>query len=409
MGPMCRIETEHRRCSGPSATGFHGCATSSPMAAMRAANCAMPSRGMVTGPSRSSSDPTRPKALRCCRADGWSNARSPGSADADASPRTGRKPSKAPAPGPSSPASDSSHAGSQDIATQRKLLGRALRCRARPRLCREPPRVSHLFRAARGRGSDHRRPRSDEHSGHSARRLLGHLPATAGCLGRLPLRLPPGFHARRQAVHLHRRSVRPGSRPGPLDPSGQAHPRQPGRLRATGNPFVNRSGAKPEIWSYGHRNILGLAVHPGTAVLWEGEFGPRGGDEINIPEPGRNYGWPLVSWGDHYDGRKIPRPPTRPDLADAIYHWTPSISFSGIAFYTGDAFPAWRNNLLLAGLSSEALTRLSLDGARVMHEERIPMGERIRHVVSGPDGFVYLLTDEDRGRILRLKPADRRR
>src|SRR3954447_6149500 len=89
MGPMCRIETEHRRCSGPSATGFHGCATSSPMAAMRAANCAMPSRGMVTGPSRSSSDPTRPKALRCCRADGWSNARSPGSADADASPRTG--------------------------------------------------------------------------------------------------------------------------------------------------------------------------------------------------------------------------------------------------------------------------------------------------------------------------------
>src|SRR3954454_18397498 len=126
MGPMCRIETEHRRCSGPSATGFHGCATSSPMAAMRAANCAMPSRGMVTGPSRSSSDPTRPMALRCCRADGWSNARSPGSADADASPRTGRKPSKAPAPGPSSPASDSSHAGSQDIATQRKLLCRAL-------------------------------------------------------------------------------------------------------------------------------------------------------------------------------------------------------------------------------------------------------------------------------------------
>src|SRR3954452_17455341 len=93
------------------------------------------------------------------------------------------------------------------------------------------------------------------------------------------------------------------------------------------NPFVNRAGAKPEIWSYGHRNIQGLAVHPETGVLWEGEFGPRGGDEINIPEPDRNYGWPLVSWGDHYDGRKIPRPPTRPDLADAIHHWTPSISF----------------------------------------------------------------------------------
>jgi aldose sugar dehydrogenase len=173
------------------------------------------------------------------------------------------------------------------------------------------------------------------------------------------------------------------------------------------NPFVSRSGTKPEIWSYGHRNIQGLAVHPETGVLWEGEFGPRGGDEINIPEPGRNYGWPLVSWGDHYDGRKIPRPPTRPDLADAIYHWTPSVSFSGITFYTGDAFPTWRNNLLLAGLS-EALIRLTLDGTRVTGEERIPMDARIRDVVSGPDGFVYLLTDEDRGRILRLKPVNSR-
>jgi len=174
------------------------------------------------------------------------------------------------------------------------------------------------------------------------------------------------------------------------------------------NPFVNRTGAKPEIWSYGHRNIQGLAVHPESGVLWEGEFGPLGGDEINIPEPGRNYGWPLVSWGDHYDGRIIPRPPTRPDLADAIYHWTPAISFSGIAFYTGDAIPAWRGNLLLAGLASEALTCLTLDGTRVIGEERVPMGARIRDVVSGPDGFVYLLTDEDRGRILRLKPANDR-
>ncbi len=171
------------------------------------------------------------------------------------------------------------------------------------------------------------------------------------------------------------------------------------------NPFVNRKGARPEIWSYGHRNVQGLAIHPETGVLWEGEFGPSGGDEINIIEPGRNYGWPLVSWGDHYDGRKIPRPSTRPDLADAVRHWTPSISFSGIAFYTGEAFPAWRGNLLLAGLSSKALTRLTLDGARVAGEERIPIGERIRSVASGPDGFVYLLTDGERGRILRLRPA----
>jgi glucose/arabinose dehydrogenase len=174
------------------------------------------------------------------------------------------------------------------------------------------------------------------------------------------------------------------------------------------NPFVNRSDVKPEIWSYGHRNIQGLAVHPETGVLWEGEFGPRGGDEINIPEPGRNYGWPLVSWGDHDDGREIPKPPTRPDLADAIYHWTPSISFSGIAFYTGDAFPAWRGNLLLAGLASEALTRLTLDGTRVTGEKRIPMGERIRHIVQGPDGFVYILIDDAGGRILRLRPAEGR-
>ena len=169
---------------------------------------------------------------------------------------------------------------------------------------------------------------------------------------------------------------------------------------------MNRADAKPEIWSYGHRNSQGLAVHPQTGVLWEGEFGPRGGDEINVPEPGRNYGWPLVSWGDHYDGRKIPRPSTRPDLADAVRHWSPAISFSGIAFYAGDAFPAWRGNLLLAGLASETLTRLTLDGTRVTGEERIAMGERIRDVESGPDGFVYLLTDE--GRLLRLKPGDRR-
>jgi aldose sugar dehydrogenase len=174
------------------------------------------------------------------------------------------------------------------------------------------------------------------------------------------------------------------------------------------NPFVGRAGARPEIWSYGHRNMQGLAVHPQTGVLWEGEFGPRGGDEINIPEPGRNYGWPLVSWGDHYDGRSIPRPPTRPDLADAVHHWTPSISFSGIAFYAGEALPAWRGNLLLAGLASEALTRLTIDGNRVTGEERIPMGERIRDVASGPDGRVYLLTDSARGRVLRLRPADGR-
>jgi glucose/arabinose dehydrogenase len=169
------------------------------------------------------------------------------------------------------------------------------------------------------------------------------------------------------------------------------------------NPFfARRDGARPEIWSYGHRNIEGLTFHPDTGALWEGEFGPTGGDEINVIEPGRNYGWPLVSWGEHRDGKVIPRPPTRPDLVDAIHHWTPSVSFSGMTFYTGTEFPSWRGNLLLAGLASQALIRLTLDGTHVAGEERISMGERIRHVVQSPDGFVYILTDED-GRILRLR------
>ena len=171
------------------------------------------------------------------------------------------------------------------------------------------------------------------------------------------------------------------------------------------NPFVNRKDAKPEIWSYGHRNAQGLAVQPETGVLWEGEFGPLGGDEINLPEAGKNYGWPLVSWGKHYDGREIPNPPTRPDLVDAVHHWTPAISFSGMAFYAGDAFPGWRGNLLLAGLASQTLARLSIEGRRVTGEERIRIGTRIRHVVPGPDGLVYLLTDEDNGRVLRLSPS----
>ena len=128
------------------------------------------------------------------------------------------------------------------------------------------------------------------------------------------------------------------------------------------NPFVGRKDARPEIWSYGHRNPEGAAIHPKTGKLWENEFGPMGGDELNIPKAGANYGWPLVSWGRHYDGRSIPEPPTRPEFADAIYHWTPVISPSGMTFYTGEAIPGWRDNLLIGGLSSGAIIRLTLDG-----------------------------------------------
>lgn len=171
------------------------------------------------------------------------------------------------------------------------------------------------------------------------------------------------------------------------------------------NPFVGRSDALPEIWSYGHRNAQGADIHPITGRLWMHEHGPRGGDEINIPEAGSNYGWPLVSWGRHYNGEDIPDPPTRPDLAPAIYQWTPVIAPSGMAFYTADLLPQWRGNLLVGGLVSRGLVRLTLDGERVTGEERIDLGARIRAVRQGPDGAVYVLTDEDDGEILRLRPA----
>lgn len=173
------------------------------------------------------------------------------------------------------------------------------------------------------------------------------------------------------------------------------------------NPFVGQAEARPEIWSLGHRNIQGLAIHPTTGKLWEHEMGPRGGDELNIPVAGRNYGWPLVSWGTHYNLESIPLPPTRPDLADAIYHWTPVIAPSGMAFYTGDMFSGWRGSLLIGGLQAAGIVRLTLDGERVTGEERIGLGARIRDVRQGPNGFVYALVDASDGAILRLSPAAR--
>ncbi|MGH6824297.1 PQQ-dependent sugar dehydrogenase [Methyloceanibacter sp.] len=168
------------------------------------------------------------------------------------------------------------------------------------------------------------------------------------------------------------------------------------------NPFVGRKDARPEIWSYGHRNPQGAAINPETGRLWETELGPRGGDELNIPQAGKNYGWPVVSWGNHYTGQDIPKPPTHPEFADAIDHWNPVISPSGITFYTRDAIPGWKGNLLIGALSGQAIVRLTLDGEKVVAEERIPMGTRIRDVVQGPDGAVYALTDEGNGEILRL-------
>ncbi|MGB3619260.1 MAG: PQQ-dependent sugar dehydrogenase [Catalinimonas sp.] len=170
------------------------------------------------------------------------------------------------------------------------------------------------------------------------------------------------------------------------------------------NPFVGRDDARPEIWSYGHRNVESAAIDPATGDLWIAEMGPLGGDELNRPEPGKNYGWPVVSWGDNYDGTKIPDPDGRPEFTDAVRHWTPVISPSGMIFYTGDRFPKWRGSAFIGGLSAMGLVRVVLDGGRVTHEERIPLTKRIREVAQGPDGHLYVLIDQRDGAVWRLKP-----
>jgi len=170
------------------------------------------------------------------------------------------------------------------------------------------------------------------------------------------------------------------------------------------NPFVGRADARPEIWSYGHRNVEAAALHPETGALWIAEMGPRGGDELNRPARGANHGWPLVSWGEHYDGRDIPDPPAEPRFADAIRHWTPVISPSGMLFYTGGLFPEWRGSVLIGGLSSHGLVRLTLAGDTVASEERIGLGARIRDVEQAPDGAIWVLTDHADGNVWRLAP-----
>jgi glucose/arabinose dehydrogenase len=175
---------------------------------------------------------------------------------------------------------------------------------------------------------------------------------------------------------------------------------------ADGNPFLGRDGARPEIFTYGHRNPQGLARNPWTGSLWEAEFGARGGDEVNLLRPGLNYGWPIVTYGVDYDGSKIGQGTSRPNMEEPLRHWVPAVSPSGINFYDGDAFPAWKGSLFLATLNTPGLLRLSTEGDRITGEERLLWGElRFRHALPGPDGLLYLLTDETRGRILRLEPA----
>ncbi|MGC1840934.1 MAG: PQQ-dependent sugar dehydrogenase [Pseudolabrys sp.] len=171
------------------------------------------------------------------------------------------------------------------------------------------------------------------------------------------------------------------------------------------NPFIGNRGALPEIWAYGLRNAQGLVFNPADGKLWEQEHGPMGGDEINIIEKAQNYGWPRVSYGVNYDGTPVGSgKPTMEGVTDPIWHWTPSIAPSGIAFYTGDLIPGWKGSLLNGALKFELLSRLELKGNKILKEERLlqSMRERIRDVRQGPDGAVYLLTDNASGRILRI-------
>ena len=182
-----------------------------------------------------------------------------------------------------------------------------------------------------------------------------------------------------------------------LGPDGAAPP---------DNPFVGRAGALPEIWSYGHRNPQGLAFDPATGRLWSQEHGPRGGDEVNLIERGRNYGWPVITHGRNYSGTKITDETARAGMEQPAAYWTPSIAPSGLTVYRGRRFPRWDGNLFVGALRAQLLVRLELDGDRVVHEERLlaDFGNRIRDVRTGPDGLIYLALDENDAHIWRLEP-----
>ncbi|MBA1247776.1 PQQ-dependent sugar dehydrogenase [Pseudomonas luteola] len=183
------------------------------------------------------------------------------------------------------------------------------------------------------------------------------------------------------------------------------------RIKADGtvpndNPFVGQSGARPEIWSYGHRNQQGAALNPWTEQVWTNEHGPRGGDEVNIPLAGKNYGWPVATHGINYSYTPIPEAKGKdvPGTEQPLYVWEKSPGVSGMAFYSADRFPAWKNSLFIGALAQESLIRLQLEGNKVVHEERLleEKGARIRDVRQGPDGYLYVLTDSSEGEVLKI-------
>jgi glucose/arabinose dehydrogenase len=176
------------------------------------------------------------------------------------------------------------------------------------------------------------------------------------------------------------------------------------------NPFVNRAGARPEIWSYGHRNVQAAALHPETGQLWTVEHGARGGDELNHPEAGKNYGWPVISYGTHYSFLKIGEGTAKLGMEQPVYYWDPVIAPSGMVIYTGDLFAGWKSNFIVGSLTPGLLVRLVMKEGKVAHEERYlgDLRERIRDVRQASDGSLYLLTDARNGQILRITPAAKR-
>lgn len=172
----------------------------------------------------------------------------------------------------------------------------------------------------------------------------------------------------------------------------------------TENPFIGRTNVRPEIWSYGHRNVQGADLNPETGALWTIEHGPRGGDELNIPRAGLNYGWPIIGYGIDYDGSAQHEASQREGMEQPVYYWDPVIAPGDMDFYRGSLFP-WRGDILIAGLNSQALVRLDIDGEHVAGEERFALGVgRIRDMAESEDGALWIITDEDNGRILRLTP-----
>ena len=175
------------------------------------------------------------------------------------------------------------------------------------------------------------------------------------------------------------------------------------------NPFVGREGTRPEIWSIGHRNAQAAALHPETGQLWTVEHGARGGDELNMPQAGKNYGWPVITYGRDYSGASIGEGTTKEGMEQPVYYWDPVIAPSGMIFYTGDAIPGWKGSALVGSMSPGALVRLTIENGRVTKEERYlqDMRRRFRDVQQGPDGFVYVVTDHDDGEVLRISPVRR--